>query len=64
VEFIYAAEYLKEFGLHKDLDVYKALLNVFPKGPLIPTNAVQVGQWVHLCSVQAVGLVSRVGWGF
>jgi len=44
VEFIYAAmKHLKEYGLHKDVDVYKALLNVFPKGPLIPTNAVQVG---------------------
>jgi signaling intermediate in Toll pathway protein len=42
VEFLnVAVKYLKEFNLHKDLDTYKNLLNVFPKGPLIPTNVFQ-----------------------
>ncbi|KAK0400288.1 hypothetical protein QR680_003441 [Steinernema hermaphroditum] len=42
VEFINTAlNYLKEYGLHKDLETYKALLNVFPKGKMIPTNSFQ-----------------------
>lgn len=42
VEFINAAlKRLEEYGLHKDLDTYKALLNVFPKGALIPRNSFQ-----------------------
>ncbi|VDM72060.1 unnamed protein product, partial [Strongylus vulgaris] len=42
VEFINTAlKYIKEYGIHKDLDVYKALLNVFPKGKMIPQNAFQ-----------------------
>ncbi len=44
VDFVLAAlKHLKEYGLHKDLDTYKALLNTFPKGKLIPTNEFQVG---------------------
>lgn len=43
VEFIRAAlDNLKDFGLHKDLGTYKALLNIFPKGIMIPTNFFQV----------------------
>jgi len=42
VEFLNTAlKYLKEYNLHKDLDTYKALLKVFPKGPLIPNNVWQ-----------------------
>jgi signaling intermediate in Toll pathway protein len=42
VEFIYAAmKYLEEFGVHKDLEVYKSLVDVFPKGKFIPTNIFQ-----------------------
>lgn len=42
VEFIYAAmKYLEDFGVHKDLEVYKALVDVFPKGKFIPTNIFQ-----------------------
>ncbi|KAE9556159.1 hypothetical protein FO519_000647 [Halicephalobus sp. NKZ332] len=42
VEFLNTAlKYLKEYNLHKDLDTYKALLKVFPKGPLIPKNVWQ-----------------------
>ncbi|VDK86832.1 unnamed protein product [Litomosoides sigmodontis] len=32
---------MKEYGLQKDLDIYKSLLNIFPKGPMIPTNVFQ-----------------------
>ncbi|VDK18976.1 unnamed protein product [Anisakis simplex] len=43
VEFINSAlKYLEEYGLHKDLDTYKSLLNVFPKGAMIPQNKFQV----------------------
>ncbi|KAK6750621.1 hypothetical protein RB195_002537 [Necator americanus] len=42
VEFINTAlKYIKEYGIHKDLDVYKALLDVFPKGKMIPQNTFQ-----------------------
>lgn len=48
VEFINSAlKYLKEYGLHKDLDTYKAILNVFPKGAMIPRNTFQVGDFHH-----------------
>jgi hypothetical protein len=44
IEFINAAKSkLKAYGLHKDLDIYKALIKVFPDdGELRPTNMVQV----------------------
>lgn len=43
VEFINSAlKYLKDYGLHKDIEVYKALLKVFPVGPLLPQNVWQV----------------------
>lgn len=43
VEFIYAAlKNMEHFGVHKDLNVYKALINVMPKGKLIPQNVIQV----------------------
>ncbi|VDK49424.1 unnamed protein product [Cylicostephanus goldi] len=42
VEFINTAlKYVKEYNIHKDLDVYKALLDVFPKGKMIPQNTFQ-----------------------
>ncbi|EYB82975.1 hypothetical protein Y032_0345g3096 [Ancylostoma ceylanicum] len=42
VEFINTAlKYIKEYGIHKDLDIYKALLDVFPKGKMIPQNTFQ-----------------------
>lgn len=48
VEFINSAlKYLEEYGLHKDLDTYKAILNVFPKGAMIPRNTFQVGDFHH-----------------
>jgi signaling intermediate in Toll pathway protein len=43
VEFIHSAlKHMKEYGLHKDIEVYKALLKVFPVGPLLPKNVWQV----------------------
>jgi len=42
VEFIYAAlKNMEEYGLQKDLEVYKALINVMPKGKFIPQNMIQ-----------------------
>ncbi|CEF70223.1 Evolutionarily conserved signaling intermediate in Toll pathway, mitochondrial [Strongyloides ratti] len=42
VEFITTAlKHMKDFNLHKDLDTYKALLDSFPKGPLIPQTKAQ-----------------------
>lgn len=49
VEFIHSAlKYVKEFGVHKELDTYKALLNIFPKGKMIPQNTFQVYKVCHL----------------
>lgn len=43
VEFIYAAlKNMEEFGVIRDIDVYKKLINVMPKGKFIPTNLFQV----------------------
>lgn len=42
VEFIYAAlRHMKEFGVHKDLEVYRSLIDILPKGKFIPTNIFQ-----------------------
>lgn len=47
VEFIYAAlKQMKEFGVERDLEVYKEVLNVFPKGKFIPTNMFQA-EFMH-----------------
>lgn len=41
VEFIYAAlKQMREFGVERDVDVYKALLNVMPQGKYVATNAI------------------------
>lgn len=37
----HALMYMDQFRVNKDLDVYKAILNVFPKGPYIPENKYQ-----------------------
>ncbi|KAG5676583.1 hypothetical protein PVAND_006406 [Polypedilum vanderplanki] len=43
VEFIYAAlKNMKDFGVIRDLEVYKKLIDVMPKGKFIPTNLFQV----------------------
>ncbi|XP_053676150.1 evolutionarily conserved signaling intermediate in Toll pathway, mitochondrial [Anopheles nili] len=47
VEFIYAAlRHMEEFGVHKDIAVYKALIDVMPKGKFIPTNIFQA-EFMH-----------------
>jgi len=47
VEFIYAAmRNMERFGVHKDLGSYKKLLDVFPKGKMIPENRLQ-GDFFH-----------------
>uniref|UniRef100_A0A0A9XBY9 Evolutionarily conserved signaling intermediate in Toll pathway, mitochondrial n=3 Tax=Lygus hesperus TaxID=30085 RepID=A0A0A9XBY9_LYGHE len=47
VEFIYSAlKYMKEFGVEKDLEIYKALIDVLPKGKMIPRNMFQV-EFMH-----------------
>ncbi|SPP80243.1 evolutionarily conserved signaling intermediate in Toll pathway, mitochondrial [Drosophila guanche] len=47
VEFIYAAlKHMPDFGVENDLEVYKALINVMPKGKFIPTNLFQA-EFMH-----------------
>nr|QQG63318.1 ECSIT [Palaemon carinicauda] len=47
VEFIYSAlKYMEEFGVHKDLEVYKDLLDLMPKGKMIPQNMFQA-EFMH-----------------
>ncbi|XP_052861177.1 evolutionarily conserved signaling intermediate in Toll pathway, mitochondrial [Anopheles cruzii] len=47
VEFIYAAlKHMEAFGVSKDIAVYKALINVMPKGKFIPTNIFQA-EFMH-----------------
>lgn len=42
VEFIQVAlKYMDDFGVNRDLAVYKVLLDVLPKGKFVPTNAFQ-----------------------
>lgn len=62
VEFIYAAlSRMKEFGVQKDLEVYKALVDVLPKGKLIPTNIFQA-EFMHYPKQQqcAVDLLEQM----
>lgn len=47
VEFIYAAlKHMREFGVERDLSIYKALIDIMPKGKFIPTNVFQA-EFVH-----------------
>lgn len=47
VEFIYSAlRNMESFGVHKDLEVYKSLIDVLPKGKFIPTNIFQA-EFMH-----------------
>lgn len=42
VEFIYQAlKHMKEFGVERDIEVYKEIMNIFPKGKMVPTNMFQ-----------------------
>lgn len=54
VEFIYAAlRNMEPFGVHRDIEVYKALINVLPKGKFIPTNIFQ-SEFMHYPKQQQV----------
>ncbi|CAH1971877.1 unnamed protein product [Acanthoscelides obtectus] len=47
VEFIYSAmKHMEEFGVHKDLEAYKSLIDVMPKGKFIPQNIFQA-EFMH-----------------
>ncbi|XP_055324733.1 evolutionarily conserved signaling intermediate in Toll pathway, mitochondrial [Sitodiplosis mosellana] len=47
VEFIYAAlKHMEEFGVERDLEIYKEILNVMPKGKMIPRNMFQA-EFMH-----------------
>lgn len=47
VEFIYAAlKHMKLYNVQGDLEVYKALIEVFPKGKMIPQNILQ-SEFMH-----------------
>lgn len=47
VEFIYAAlKNMESFGVHRDIEVYKALMNVMPKEKFIPRNIFQA-EFMH-----------------
>ncbi|XP_076460477.1 evolutionarily conserved signaling intermediate in Toll pathway, mitochondrial-like [Babylonia areolata] len=62
VEFIYAAmENMEKFGVHRDLAVYKALLEVFPKKKMVPRSAWQV-EFMHFPKQQqcAIDLMDQM----
>lgn len=62
VEFIYAAlRYMEEYGVNKDLEVYKSLLEVLPKGRFVPTNLLQA-EYMHYPKQQkcAVDLLEKM----
>lgn len=47
VEFIYSAlKLMEDYGVHKDVEVYKRLLDLMPKGKMIPTNVFQA-EFMH-----------------
>lgn len=62
VEFIYAAlARMKEFGVQKDLEAYKALVEVLPKGKFIAMNIFQA-EFMHYPKQQqcAVDLLEQM----
>lgn len=47
VEFVYCAmKRMYDYGLQEDLEVYKKIINVMPKGKLIAENIMQ-SEWLH-----------------
>ncbi|XP_057653533.1 evolutionarily conserved signaling intermediate in Toll pathway, mitochondrial [Diorhabda carinulata] len=47
VEFIYSAlKNMEEFGVNRDLEVYKSLIDILPKGKFIPQNIIQA-EFMH-----------------
>lgn len=67
VEFIYSAlKYMEEFGVHRDLQAYKNILDVLPKGTYIPTNLFQV-EFMHYpkqqhCAIDLLEQMEDYGW--
>lgn len=56
VQFIRAAiKYMDDFGVNRDLEVYKALLDVLPKGKFVPTHYIQT-LFVHYPEQQYVAV--------
>lgn len=46
VEFIYAAlKHMKQFDCHRDAAMYKALIDILPKGQYVPENLIQADFW-------------------
>lgn len=53
-EFILAAlPMIKELGVEKDLEAYKALMRVFPKGAFIPSSKIAMGFYPHVVQQRA-----------
>nr|CAG4640918.1 EOG090X07J4 [Eulimnadia texana] len=62
VEFIYTAlKKMEEFGVHRDLQAYKEIVDVFPKGKFIPRNMFQ-SEFMHYPKQQqcAVDLLEQM----
>lgn len=56
LEFIYAAlKYMEDYGVEGDLETYKQLMNVFPKGKMIPKNLIQA-EFFHFARHQECAL--------
>lgn len=57
-EFIYAAlRVMKDYGVHRDLEAYRALIDVFPKGAMVPRNIFQASlyhYWKQQCTIVRV----------
>lgn len=67
VEFIYAAlKHMKEFGVERDLEVYKAILDIMPKGKMIARNMFQA-EFMHYpkqqdCAIFLLDQMEYNGW--
>jgi evolutionarily conserved signaling intermediate in Toll pathway len=62
VEFIYAGlRRMEEFGVHRDKEVYRALLGVLPKGRFVATNLLQA-EYMHFPKQQdcAINLLDQM----
>jgi len=46
---------MRYFGVHRDLDAYKTIIDIFPKGILVATNMFQV-EFMHYPKQQQAGI--------
>lgn len=66
VEFIHAAlRYMKQYGVEDDLEIYKKLLDVFPKGKMVAQNVLQ-REFMHYpkhqqCAIDLLDQMERFG---